>query len=80
MQALVSTSTTLETLPAGLMEHILFSVPDLRTLRTLIYASPVYFAQYRHNRKAILAQALQAEMGDELFVDVYAAFSLARPR
>lgn len=74
VQALACPSPTLENLPAELRIRILSDVPDLRTLRAVIHASPVYFAQYRSNRKSILAQALQAELGDELFVDVYAAF------
>lgn len=49
-------------------------MPDLRTLGALIHASPVFFTQYRVNRRSFLAQALHAELGDELFVDVYAAF------
>lgn len=74
VQALGLHYSTLEKLPAELRIRILSSVPDLQTLRAAIHASPIYFAQYRLNRKSILAQALQSELGDELFLDVYAAF------
>ena len=68
----------LEHLPAELRIRVLCSVPDLHTLRALIRASPVYFAQYRLDRRPILARALQADLGEELLVDVYAAFK-SRP-
>ncbi|KAG8156539.1 hypothetical protein KVR01_013643 [Diaporthe batatas] len=68
----------LERLPVELRLHILENMPDLETLSSLIHASPVYFAQYRSNRKQLLFRCLQHDLGRELLVEAYAAFK-SRP-
>ncbi len=65
---------TLENLPAELRERILFDIPDLSALRSLVKASPVMHAQYRNNRARILRACLEAEL-DGFYVDVYACHS-----
>lgn len=70
--------TPLEGLPAELRTRLLSSMPDLQTLASLIHASPIYYAQYRLDRKPLLSQILLTEIGEDGFVDVYAAFK-SRP-
>ncbi|ROW13982.1 hypothetical protein VPNG_04093 [Cytospora leucostoma] len=64
----------LESLPAEVRIHVLCNMSNLQTLGALLHASPIYYAQYRYNRKVILAQVIHSDLGDELFTDVYAAF------
>lgn len=64
-------ASSLENLPAELRDQVLMSVPDLPTLRSLIRASPVMHAQYRHNRDRILRACLGREL-DGFLVDAYA--------
>lgn len=68
----------LEDLPAELRRRLLSSMPDLQTLASLIHSSPIYHAQYRLERKPILSQAILTELGEDVFVDVYAAFKSRR--
>ncbi|KAG8166732.1 hypothetical protein KVR01_002421 [Diaporthe batatas] len=68
-------SPTLEGLPADLRTAVLLIMPDLATLSRLVHASPVFHAQYLLHRKSILFQALLKETTEDVFVDVYAAFS-----
>ncbi|KAK3290890.1 uncharacterized protein B0H64DRAFT_478744 [Chaetomium fimeti] len=67
----LESSSLLENLPAELRDHILFSMPDLLTLQTLVRASPMMHAQYRSNRNAILGAAVAREL-DGFLVDAYA--------
>lgn len=66
---------SLEGLPAELRLRILSDMPDLKSLRSLIHASPVYFAQYRIDRKFLLSRCLEADLGREVLVDAIAAFN-----
>lgn len=68
-------SPTLEGLPSEMRTELLLSLPDLATLSRLVHASPVFHGQYLPNRKSILSRALLTETTDDVFVDVYAAFS-----
>jgi hypothetical protein len=64
--------TTLEALPAELRWHILSHVADdLRGLRALVLASPVFYQQYLLDRKALLRLGLKRALGNSL-VDAYA--------
>ncbi|KAK3903230.1 hypothetical protein C8A05DRAFT_43502 [Staphylotrichum tortipilum] len=63
----------LETLPAELRTLILFSLAGVEDLRALVLASPVFYQQYLLDRRAVLASALRAELGNRVFVDAYAA-------
>lgn len=71
-------SAKLEGLAAELRIRILSSMPDLQALGTLVRASPVYHAQYRLDHKSLLSQILLRELGEDGFVDAYAAFK-SRP-
>jgi hypothetical protein len=64
-------TSRLENLPAELRSHVLASSPDLPTLRSLVRASPVLHAQYRHDRNNILRACLGREL-DGLAVDACA--------
>lgn len=64
-------SSLLENLPAELRDQILLSAPDLRTLQTLVRASPVMHAQYRSHRDAIIRTCAARDM-DGFLVDAYA--------
>lgn len=64
-------SSRLEKLPAELRSHVLMSSPGLSTLRSLVHASPVLHAQYRHDRNNILRACLAREL-DGLVVDASA--------
>lgn len=68
-------SPSLESLPAELRLRILAKVPDLESLGSLIQASPVYLAQYRLDREALLGCFLEADMGDEVLIDAIATFN-----
>ncbi|POS68905.1 hypothetical protein DHEL01_v212700 [Diaporthe helianthi] len=67
--------SSLESLPVEIRIRILENMPDLKTLGSLIHASPVYFAQYRFNRKSLLCRCLQQDLGREVLVEAYAAFN-----
>ncbi|KAI0531712.1 hypothetical protein GGR58DRAFT_518298 [Xylaria digitata] len=64
-------SSCLENLPAELRALIFLSAPDLPTLRSLVRASPVLHAQYRHDRNRILRACLSREL-DGFLIDAYA--------
>ena len=51
---------TLEGLPIELRIHILFQVQDLSSLRTLVFASPVYYQAYQLVRPELLQVLLEA--------------------
>ncbi|PLB43730.1 hypothetical protein P170DRAFT_430761 [Aspergillus steynii IBT 23096] len=55
------TKCRLELLPTELRIAILFSCPDLDTLRLLVHASPVYHRAYRRVRQEALLHTLHAE-------------------
>lgn len=59
---------TLETLPPELRSKILSNVRDLRTLKSLVRASPTYHEQYRLDRDRFLQTCLEYEL-DGLYVD-----------
>lgn len=61
----------LENLPSELRSKILSDMPDLPTLRSLVHASPIMHAQYRHDRNTILRACLGREL-DGFLVDAYA--------
>lgn len=61
----------LEKLPAELRKEILSSMPDLVTLRSVVHASPIMYAQYRYDRHKILATCLEREF-EGFYVDAYA--------
>ena len=64
-------SSGLENLPAELRDQVIFNMPDLPTLRSLVKASPVMHAQYQSNRNSLLGACLGREL-DGFFVDAYA--------
>ncbi|KAK3315946.1 hypothetical protein B0H66DRAFT_604252 [Apodospora peruviana] len=75
-------SSPIENLPAEIRSQILASMPDLLTLRSVIYASPTLHAQYRHDRDRILRACLDRDL-DGVFFDAYVltrAYKLARQR
>ncbi|KAK8115552.1 hypothetical protein PG984_012054 [Apiospora sp. TS-2023a] len=61
----------LEGLPAELRSLLLWNVPDLTTLRSLVHASPVLHAQYCSDRDGILRACLGRDM-DGFFKDAWA--------
>ncbi|KAI1426158.1 hypothetical protein F5Y12DRAFT_296032 [Xylaria sp. FL1777] len=65
-------SSPLENLPVELGTLLLSSMPDLPTLRALVYASPILYAQYRYSRNGILRACLSREL-DGFFIDAYAS-------
>ncbi|KAK3291624.1 uncharacterized protein B0H64DRAFT_367002 [Chaetomium fimeti] len=70
----VSSSITLETLPAELRHLILESIEDIKDLKALVFASPVYHQQYLHSRKWLLRRTLQTTLGNgNVLADAYAA-------
>lgn len=73
-------SPSLESLPAELRLRVLSALPDLKSLGSLIHASPVYFAQYRLDRKSLLSRCLEADLGREVLIDAIAAFNSTSSR
>jgi hypothetical protein len=73
---------SLEILPAELRRHILLMV-KIDSLKALVQASPVYFHQYRLDRKRILCQSLEATLGNALadayVVQMFSSSKLAPP-
>lgn len=63
----------IEGLPPELRLHLLHCMPDIKTLRTLVHASPIFHQQYLLNQDSLLRDCLVSELGD-VFVDSYAAF------
>ncbi|KAI3336499.1 hypothetical protein HD806DRAFT_528105 [Xylariaceae sp. AK1471] len=63
--------SALESLPAEMRIEILLSMPDLRTLHSIIRASPTMLSQFLLDRHKILSACLERELGDS-FVDAYA--------
>ncbi|KAK5992079.1 hypothetical protein PT974_05476 [Cladobotryum mycophilum] len=66
-----SSSSRLENLPAELRLKLLMHMPDLRTLRSLVHASPIIHAQYRYNRNTVLRMCVGCQL-DGCLVDAYA--------
>lgn len=66
--------SSLESLPSEIRIRILENMPDIKSLDSLIHASPVYFAQYRLDRKSLLCRCLEQDLGREVLVEAYAAF------
>lgn len=65
---------TFETLPAELRCLILESIEELEDLKALIFASPVYHAQYLYRRKWFLRRILENTLGNgNVLADAYAA-------
>ncbi|KGO78401.1 hypothetical protein PITC_068640 [Penicillium italicum] len=62
--------SSLENLPSEIRRHIL-SMVDIDSLKTLVQASPVYFHQYRRDRKLLLCQSLESTLGS-VTADAYA--------
>ena len=62
---------TLDNLPSELRSLMLFSIGDLRTLRSLVRASPTYHAQYKLDRDNILQSCLATELGG-FYIDAFA--------
>ncbi|KAK8085767.1 hypothetical protein PG997_007038 [Apiospora hydei] len=61
----------LEDLPAELRSLLLWNIPDLSSLRSLVHASPVFHAQYRADRDGILRACMGRDM-DGFFIDAWA--------
>ncbi|RSL95474.1 hypothetical protein CDV31_013871 [Fusarium ambrosium] len=70
-------SSRLENLPPELRLRLLFSIPDLQTLCSLVHASPTLHAQYRHSRDRILRAFIGREL-DGFLIDAYATH-MSRP-
>lgn len=66
--------TTLENLPSDLRTQVLYSIGDLRTLRSLVRSSPAYHEQYRLDRDRILEHCLSIELNG-FHVDALATVS-----
>ncbi|KAK2607005.1 hypothetical protein N8I77_005718 [Diaporthe amygdali] len=64
---------TFETLPPELRSQILLNVRDLRTLKSLVRASPTYHEHYRLDRDSFLQNCLGSEL-DGFYVDALATF------
>lgn len=62
---------TFENMPPELRSQILYSVGDLRTLKSLVHASPTYHEQYRLDRDRLLHNCLKSEL-DGFYVDALA--------
>ncbi|KAH6838509.1 hypothetical protein B0I37DRAFT_387065 [Chaetomium sp. MPI-CAGE-AT-0009] len=62
----------LESLPTELRSHILSSLASLDDLKATAHASPIFYHQYRADRKQILDCILRSTLGDRVFVDAYA--------
>lgn len=60
-----------ENIPPELRSQILYSVGDLRTLKSLVHASPTYHEQYRLDRDRLLHNCLKSEL-DGFYVDALA--------
>ena len=67
-------ASMLETLPAELRLQVLSYISDLRDLRALVLASPVFGQQYRLDRKHVLGQVLLRTLGS-LMVEAHAVRS-----
>ncbi len=59
LEPLAPSSSPLESLPAELRDRILWNMPDLPTLHSIVRASPVMHAQYRSNRDKLLRACLE---------------------
>lgn len=64
------TTSMLETLPPELRVQVLCHISDLNDLRALMFASPVFYQQYRLDRKPVLSQVLVSTLGS-LLADAY---------
>ncbi|KAF6842626.1 hypothetical protein CMUS01_02942 [Colletotrichum musicola] len=64
-------SSLLKNLPPELRSQMLWSMPDLPSLRALVRASPILHAQYRESRNTILRARLDREL-DGFYVDAQA--------
>ncbi|KAK4864857.1 hypothetical protein LT330_001480 [Penicillium expansum] len=62
--------SSLENLPSEIRRHIL-SMVNVDSLKALVQASPVYFHQYRLDRKLLLCQSLESTLGS-VTADAYA--------
>jgi hypothetical protein len=65
------TASVLETLPSELRLQVLSHISDLDDLKALILASPVFYQQYRPDRKHVLSQVLVSTLGN-LLAEAYA--------
>ncbi|KAL2015312.1 hypothetical protein VTK56DRAFT_5890 [Thermocarpiscus australiensis] len=65
------TASMLETLPSELRLQVISHISDLHDLKALVLASPVFYQQYRLDRKHVLSQVLVSTLGSFL-VDAHA--------
>lgn len=62
----------METLPAELRIQILQSLPDVLSLRSLIYASPTFHNDYLKARQVLFGSVVVNELGPDIIVDALA--------
>ncbi|KAK3305233.1 uncharacterized protein B0T15DRAFT_555182 [Chaetomium strumarium] len=63
---------TLASLPVELVSQILSLLPSLVDLKAAVQATSIFHQAYLSDRRRILYVALQATLGDSVFVDAYA--------
>lgn len=63
--------TTLEKLPSEMRSRVLFSITDLRILKSLVLSSPTYHEQYKLDRDKLLRNCMESEL-EGLYVDAFA--------
>jgi hypothetical protein len=69
----IQAEPTLETMPAELKIRIMLCLPDVASLRSLIFASPTYHATYLAGaRQEVLSHLVMKQLDDRLHVDALA--------
>jgi len=76
----MSPSTSLELLPPEIQCHILEQMPDMKTLRALLHASPQYFQVYTRSKEAILSQVTCNQITDSVLPIAVDAFEQQKLR
>lgn len=67
--------TKLDDLPPELKEIILYSAPDIQTLRSLVHSSPFFLGAYHRHRGRVLWKVLSNELTPAI---LYEAILVAR--
>jgi len=65
-------NASLDSLPAELKASILYSAPNIVTLKTLVRSSPLYHEAYLDERKSILSTVLLRDIGPQVLSDALA--------
>lgn len=71
-------SATLEGLPVEIQSAILFSIPDIASLRNVTHASPQYHSAYLSQRLEVLQRILFNSIHPDVLYDAFSAISSSK--